>query len=720
MRRLVSIAVAVTTAIMLAALAAPSSFAEIHGEAGAPAAAAQQQQAQQQQEQQAQQQQEQERRYEETIVVTASRTEQLLLDAPTAISVISSAIIETTPATNYADLLRSIPGLNVSQTSARDINMTSRAPTNTLATTQLVLVDGRSVYQDFFGFVAWDLLPINFDEVDRIEVIRGPGSALWGANAMTGVINVLTKSPRSLGNMISVRAGGGERSTGYGSILYSGVRDNGWSYKFTGSYYSQDPWDRPDTINNDLQTPANLYPNTGTDQPKIDGRVDKQLEGDQWLSFSAGYAGTSGIIHTGIGPFDIQSGTKFWYLRGDYNRGNLNARFFANVLDGDANNLLNGIQFLFDTKTYDFSAQNTSVFNEAQHILTYGGNFRYQTFDMNIAPSDEPRKEGGVFGEDSITVADQFIFNVGARLDGFSVLDDPVFSPRLSALIRPIQDQDHVIRVSWNRAFRAPSLVNNYLNTVIPNQIDLGQIPGVPFPPGTMFTFLSHAVGNLDLVEERLDQVEVGARSIFADGTVSIDFAYYWTRTKDNIDFYTSAYYSPTDPPRFPQQWPLPPFLLALIPLPKEFSYRNIGQIDNQGIEIGLNARPIPGNELIVNYTWQGDPKVEGIPEDEVNRPPSSTFNIGWSGWYEDFLYSATVNYVGEAFWADVLDARFHGITEAFTTLNATVGYRFLDGDLDLSLRGTNLTNEPFQQHVFGDIIGRRIVAEAAITFDLY
>jgi outer membrane cobalamin receptor len=224
--------------------------------------------------------------------------------------------------------------------------------------------------------------------------------------------------------------------------------------------------------------------------------------------------------------------------------------------------------------------------------------------------------------------------------------------------------------------------------------------------------FPSLAVGNQDLVEERLDQVEIGLRSIMVDNKVSLDFAFYWTRTKDNIDFYTSEYYSPADPP---PGWPLPPYILALLPpLPKEFSYRNIGQIDNLGFEFGINARPMPRNEFMANLTWQADPDVTGIPVLEVNKPPSAIFSIGWSGWYQSFLYSVTVNYTGEAYWADVLDARFHGWTEAYTTLNATVGYSFLNDTLDLMVRATNLTNQTFQQHVFGDIIGRRVVAELA------
>ena len=123
-------------------------------------------------------------KYEETVVVSASRSEEKMINAPATMSVITSDTIQNAPSQNFAELLRTVPGLNVTQVSARDINVTSRGATGTLATGQLALLDGRSLYQDFFGFVMWDFLPVNFDEVKQIEVIRGPASAVWGANAL--------------------------------------------------------------------------------------------------------------------------------------------------------------------------------------------------------------------------------------------------------------------------------------------------------------------------------------------------------------------------------------------------------------------------------------------------------------------------------------------------------------------------------------------------------
>src|SRR5436190_20151838 len=109
--------------------------------------------------------------FEEQVVVTASRVEEQLVNAPATISVITTQTIENSPATNVGDLLRAVPGINVTQVSARDINITARGATSTLATSQLALVDGRSIYLDFYGMVMWDFVPANPHEIKQIEVI---------------------------------------------------------------------------------------------------------------------------------------------------------------------------------------------------------------------------------------------------------------------------------------------------------------------------------------------------------------------------------------------------------------------------------------------------------------------------------------------------------------------------------------------------------------------
>ncbi|MCA1652557.1 MAG: TonB-dependent receptor plug domain-containing protein, partial [Acidobacteria bacterium] len=271
--------------------------------------------------------------YEETVVVSASRSEEKLINAPATMSVITTQAIEIAPSQNFAELLRSVPGINITQVSARDINVTSRGSTGTLATGLLALLDGRSLYQDFFGFVMWDFLPVNLNEIKQIEVIRGPASAVWGANAVNGVVNVITKAPREIaGTAVTVGLGTFDREVNgngadRGSLVYfSGTHaaaiNDRWAFKVSGGGYSQDALARPTgTIPGSptgFQYPA--YGNTGTTQPKLDGRLDYDYVGGGRLSFSGGFAGTEGIMHSGIGPFNIDNGSTMAYGRLNFTR----------------------------------------------------------------------------------------------------------------------------------------------------------------------------------------------------------------------------------------------------------------------------------------------------------------------------------------------------------------------------------------------------------------
>src|SRR4051794_2978552 len=193
----------------------------------------------------------------DTVVVTASRSDEKLIDAPATMTVIPATVLESTAALNYGDLLRAVPGVNVIQLSARDINVTSRQNTTTLSNSQLVLLDDRSIYLDFFGLVLWDFLPSNVSDIQQIEVIRGPASAVWGANALTGVVNVLTKTPRQApGTTVSISGGVFDRDTG--STVGKGVGklfganatvanapNSVWSYRVSAGYFNSDPFPRP-------------------------------------------------------------------------------------------------------------------------------------------------------------------------------------------------------------------------------------------------------------------------------------------------------------------------------------------------------------------------------------------------------------------------------------------------------------------------------------------
>jgi outer membrane receptor protein involved in Fe transport len=676
-------------------------------------------------------------KFEETVVVSASKAEEKLIDAPATMSVITSQVIALAPSANFAELLRSVPGVNITQVSARDINVTSRAPTGTLATGQLALLDGRSLYQDFFGFVMWDFLPVNFNEVKQVEVIRGPASAVWGANAMYGVVNVISKTPRELkGTSASLGFGGFERPDADAGSLWSmsatwaDAPNDRWSYKISGGGLSQDalarptgriPCDRPEVCTVATTTYPN-FTNAGTAQPKFDGRVDYDFEDGRKLTFSGGLAGTDGIMHSGIGPFDIREGSVMGYAKANYTKAGFRAGFFTNILNGDADQLLtrglNGapITFDFDTKTADFEASNAQAIGK-RHALNYGGNLRFNAPSLSIAPDADNRTEFGVYGQDEIFLSEKFRWVIGARVDRFDYIDDFVFSPRTTFMIKPQANQ--TIRVSYNRAYRAPSVINNHIDLIISEPLDLRPIAGPNFP--TPYFLPVAIVGNQDLKEQSLDAFEIGYSGVVLDGRAIVSAAFYRNWVKNEILFtedvtgrYTAA--------RPPSNWPLPPQVIALLAatgrvLPGRFTYLNFGESTSQGLELGVNAAVNRYLTAFANYSYQTDPDPKDFPLSELNLPPNNRFNVGANLAYDRYLASFSVAHTDDAFWQDVLNDPYHGTTDAYTIVNLTGGFRWARDKVTTSIKIVNLANSRVQQHVFGDITGRQIAAEFKVNF---
>ncbi len=675
--------------------------------------------------------------YEETVVVTASKIETALVNAPATVSVISAATIQSSSTQSYAELLRAVPGTNVSQTSARDINITSRGATSTLSTSQLALLDGRSLYLDFFGFVAWDFLPVNLNEVKQIEVVRGPASAIWGANALTGVVNIITKSPREMqGESLTVGFGGFDRSVpgkdlNAGTLFYvngthADAPNDRWSYKISAGAYSQDAFARPvGNVPNDFNTPYPPFPNAGTTQPKFDTRVDYDAENGSRLVMAGGLAGTRGIIHTGIGPFDIQSGSVLGYGRVGWTKGAMRVNGFVNILDGNAPALLSvdattgePVEFSFKTQSYDLEFGNVQAIGTS-NVISYGANVRRNNFNLSIAPNGSNRSEIGGYIQDEIFFGEHVRWLVGARVDKFSVLKDAVVSPRTTLMIKPVPGQ--TFRVSYNRAYRAPSLINNFLDLTIVNELNLGLID--PRLNGVPYRFPVHAVGNEDMVETSLNAYEIGYTGVIND-RATVSAAFYVNDTKNDIFFTQVGSYSSANPP---PGWPLPPIVLDLLiarnafgpgnGLPAQYTYLNLGKVRDKGVELGLNLAVNRHVDTFVNYSYQADPIPTGFDKSELNLPANNRFNIGVNFDYDRYLGNFSVNYTDDAYWQDVLDARYHGPTKAFTMVNGGFGVRFAGGKVTTTLKVQNMFNVEAQQHVFGDILKRQIAGEVKVGF---
>src|SRR5580700_3807865 len=143
-----------------------------------------------------------------TQVTSVSKKEEKLARAAAAVFVINQDDIRRSGATNIPDLLRMVPGVEVAQVNNNSWAITVRGFNQLYSDKVLVLVDGRSVYSPVFSGVFWDQIDMPLEEIERIEVIRGPGASVWGANAVNGVINIITKSSKATKGGLAELTGG--------------------------------------------------------------------------------------------------------------------------------------------------------------------------------------------------------------------------------------------------------------------------------------------------------------------------------------------------------------------------------------------------------------------------------------------------------------------------------------------------------------------------------
>ena len=718
-----------------------------------------------------------------------------VMDSPVTTSVIPGDSLVTQASPTVGDSLRGVPGLNVVQLSARDIQITSRQSTGILANSQLVLMDGRSIYLDFFGMVLWDSLPVGSDDIEQIEVVRGPASVTWGPNAMTGAVHFITKSPReSVGTTVTMGAGWTDRNVGstagsgpglstVSNVSMSRAPSDTLAYRISAGYFRSAALPRPVgrvPVVADPRVPTGMvggayypadgpgpfggtYVNRGTAQPKLDFRIDQDLDGGGQLTYAGGVGATEGVTHTGLGPFDLRRGSYVGYGKLGYNRGDLRLQVFTNIVEGVAPSLLladpaaggGPVSFGFSNRTVDLDVGHSRLVGD-RHVLGYGANVRYNTFSLNIAPEAPSRLEFGAYLEDEVFLGPVRLV-VGGRLDKFGSVRTPFFSPRVSAVFKPADD--HSIVASYNRAFRSPSVVESFLDLRMLQPVDLSGLASFrPFlggllPPGLDPVTAGHALTDL---EDRLDQTTsmpfplavqvlgsdvavpgraaepLGAESLTAyelryagsmGSSTGLGAAVYVNRgDRSLIGVPVAPDFDPYTAESPPVGWVLPPQALTLmsgagIHLPRTVSrFVNRGGTRNTGLELWLDQGLGPSTAVRVAYSWQARPVVlddeRPYPVAQLSLPPAHRLAV--LGMFDGsrFLGSAGVVGATRAFWADVLSSEYHGFSSAYLSVDAAFGVKWRSGGLVTSVKVTNLLNRTIQQHVFGDFLRRAVFAE--------
>ena len=209
---------------------------------------------------------------EEETVSIASRYEQPISQAPSNVYVITDEDIRHSGATDIPTILRRVPGLEVMQTTGADFNVSVRGDNQFRANKLLVMVDGRSIYLDAQGNVFWKNLPVTLPEIKRIEVLKGPASAIYGFNAFDGVINIITKSPEEMKGT-TLQFGGGEVGTISSAAVHAGSSGK-VGYRLSVGHDQNQQWRSRDSL---------AFRNN-----KVNAHTEYALGGDAKLLFSGG------------------------------------------------------------------------------------------------------------------------------------------------------------------------------------------------------------------------------------------------------------------------------------------------------------------------------------------------------------------------------------------------------------------------------------------------
>ena len=596
-------------------------------------------------------------------VITAGRTEQSIERAPATITVISSEEIQASGALTLPELLRFVPGVDVMTITSSHSEINARGLNQILSNKLLVLVDGRSVYFDFFGGIIWQGLPILLNQIDRIEIVRSPGSAIYGANAFSGVVNIITKSPRQLrGGHMQVQ--GGEYGT-----LYTSAVQGGWEgdteYRFALGTRKINSFEETDTSSEDVAL-GNFY-------------LEHQFDDDTRVSAEAGLS--RGQIVQVVRMDETMFEATTTYAKMNMQRGGVNVQMFWNRGDQLGGAFFppgDDVDILYNT--FDVEAQHTLPIGK-KNTFIYGGTYRLNTIESNIIDTDHRQNLEAVYVQNEYRPLSEISLLAGARVDNHPIVGVNI-SPRGSVIVST-PSAHHTLRFSVGKAFRNPSFTDSYFQLQTP--INLG-----PGGPTTL-----QLEGSTDLESEKIITYEIGY----------MFFPTYRLRTEIDLFSYRFTDYIAFETPRLEG-----PTLHQ--------SYVNLGRAEAHGFEVSSDIIPVRWLKLSANYSYQELDnnftvrKEQYPPRHKANLKMFFTLPRGVS-------ISLLTGYVGKNIWEIPTATGDYAITttDAHTRVDGKIGYFLERNRTELFLSWYNLLDEGIKEYPFAEEIGRRVIAGFSYSF---
>lgn len=491
---------------------------------------------------------------EEAKVYTASRRLESTESSPVAVDVVAAEEIKAYGYRSLGDLLRYRVGLDVSDARSADgnrTNVTARGFSRDFVSEMQVLVDGRSVYTPFLGGVYWDSMPVQMQDIERVEIVRGPNAALYGSNAALGVINIITRKPGSkLAGSLS--AAGGNRSAASAESAEAGSPLGGLrvSHSFEeapGNPARSGVADANDFLHsNKLNLRARLNPDPGTEV--------EFMGGGAWQTMGVpGFAVDTRAKHA----FDFQ------LLRAarDLNSaGSVEAILSRSEVRIDQDRFL-VLPVNLRVYQYDAEVLHRAAWADERGHSVAGGSWRLSGTYSDQLFAGRPAQQNRVvrgFTHQSLQLTEALTAVAGVSLEDSRVGGlQPAWQG--AALYSPVED--HTLRLSYSHAPTMPPLFNKYGD----------------FTLGT-----THFTGNPDLAPQQLSSWEAGWAGRMLDGAFKADFTFYYLEIRDRIFQNVAA----AGPPRL-----------------LEYDDRN--RATARGAELSAQYALAPGRAIFANYTFE-------------------------------------------------------------------------------------------------------------------
>ena len=616
-------------------------------------------------------------------VVTASRIPLSVQQTPATVYVITGEEIEAMGAQTLWDALRTVPGVDVMTTRTFYGEVSIRGLNKYLNNRILVQVDGRTVLNGLFDTVYWEGIPITMSEIDRIEVVLGPASALYGANAVNGVINIITKTPDQLkGGHIQYRMGEFRTHLASGVV---GNRHKNLTYKTSVELRQTHQFEKPDTKASDVR--------------KISGYLGYDDDSGLKLSLSGGFVDhTTQFATGGSGPPVIEGHTSFLrvdaqkkstHLRAFWNRGRPRVRDFSPT------------EITFNPDVYDVQLEHAFQSSDGLRWVV-GASYRHSIMESDIYVQPHiTQNDWAGFAEGVWLMNDKWSVVASGRAD-----QNPntgwIFSPKGSLIFLP--NPQHVFRFSASTSFRNPTLTEAY--------IDIVQKINIPFPIDVRL----RAIGNSQTDPEKLHMYELA-----------------YTANFEKVNFKTVGFYYQLN-----KMISTPDFRLIEEALPKEIllqaTFGNLkGGTKVWGGEWGAEVLFSQNAKGFVNYAYQhitgtldAVMPIEGGPRHKVNvgiqTKKKGWSLVAWAHWVDKTHY-----YIVDL---QKLIANLNVDTfqvTSFWLLNGRLSYDIPKTGFSFGIEGFNLLNHKHYQipggggedvlDANGEVLHRRMNATVSYQF---